>query len=119
MTIPQITANRLQVEIATKSNAGGFAQGSITPLLGQTWYIATLAVHIPNATLIPTASVFMGGAKGAVDPQYFVDGTFMGHFDSTDRLQGYPLRNGEYIVVQWVGADPNVICYAPITGLWQ
>ena len=103
----------LNTSTQIKLDGSGNGTAKIGPIVGQRWDLSVAAVSITNAVLIPLCSVYMGGSP---TPDNFVDGTYTGSFDSTDRVQGLPITNGQYCWAVWSGGDPNAIATLSITG---
>lgn len=93
------------------ANGNGIVQ--LGPIVGQRWTVSVASVFIPNAVLIPTCAVYIGGAPIQAN---FIDGTYTGNFDSTDRTAGLPFTNGQSIWGVWSGGDVGAVATLSLIG---
>lgn len=109
-TVPLNTSDQAVV------NAAGTATVVMGPNVGQRWDLNVAAVSVSGAhVLSPLCKVYMGGGVLPVDAN-LVDGTFTGELDSTSRVDGIPLSNGQKIIAVWTGADVGATATLSILG---
>ena len=94
----------------------GSGNGIVTlgPNVGQRWQLNSAAVRTSTATLFPTCKVYMG--SGATIDAEFVDGTYSGNQDSTDRVSGLRLGPNQKITAFWQGGDVGATATLSIIG---
>jgi len=113
---PNMASNPLNTGITIKLDASGNGTAAMGPNVGVRWNIVNVGVRILNAVKIPLCSIYLGGAAS---PEFFIDGTYTGDFDSTDRTQGCPITAGQRLFAVWTGGDANALATMSITGTYD
>lgn len=103
----------LNLAASVKLDASGNGTAQLSPGIGQVWNLTAAAVSTSTAVLFPTCSIYVGAT---ISPSTFVDATYTGNQDSTDRVNLYPLMFAETIFAVWAGGDPGAIATLSILG---
>jgi hypothetical protein len=103
---------RLEESRSATVGSSGTATVTLGPQRGGEWWkIKRVTVQNSGTVLVPTAKVY----RGPVSETRLIDGTFTGTFD-IDNAADIPLSAGEFITVQWTGADVNSRCTVTVEG---
>lgn len=68
------------------------------------WYPNVAAITIAGGSGFIVCRVYVGPEPTAF---YIVDTSYLGAGDSTGRVAGYPVRNGEFVWAVWQGGPAN------------
>lgn len=94
-------------------NASGTGTVTLAPGMGLRWALTVAAVSTSTSVKVPQCNIYMGGSP---TPDNLVDGTFSGNLDSTGRVDGLPLMNGQKVMAVWTGGDVGAKATLSITG---
>lgn len=80
---------------------------------GQILHVMVASVSTSTAVLIPQCSIFIGATA---TPDNFVDGTYTGNLNSTDRTAALPITAGNYLFAAWTGGDVGAVATLSVIG---
>jgi hypothetical protein len=103
--------------VTLDNNGNGVAKaGPQAGVRGVLWHLTNVAVLTSTAVLAPVCQIFVGGQP---TPDNFVDSTYTGNQDSTDRANGYTIQNGQYVFAVWTGGDAGAVATLSIYGTYE
>lgn len=81
----------------------------------EVWYPNVAAITIPGLTVagFVVCRVYVGPQP---TPLFIVDTSYLGGGDSTGRVSGYPVRNGEFVWAVWSAGPLNTQASLSIFG---
>lgn len=106
---------QLPIDLSTNITLDGSGNGTarIGPQLPrEVWNLDTASITIP-AGGFPICKVYVGPQP---TDAYIVDTSYLGAGDSTGRVSGRPLRNGEFVWAVWTAAVANSLATLRVLG---
>lgn len=111
------TNNPLNEAANVTLDGSGNGTVSMGPVTGERWKLTNAGVRTNTssnpAANVPQCRIYIGGAP--ID-SFFIDGTFTGNLNSTSRVSGIPVGNGQRIWAVWQGGDPGSVATLSIIG---
>ncbi len=95
-------------------DAGGTAEAVITPRSNLPWRITQTSVAVRVNGELDTAAVLCELFDGSTQPEFLIEGTRSGMFDSSDTE--IPLEPQQQLIVRWTGATPGGVATVRVQG---
>jgi hypothetical protein len=95
---------QLSLGVAASVVLDGNGNGSVTvgpSMSAERWEVTSVVVTIPNATLIPTATIY----NGPIGNSNRIAFTYVGSGDTAGGGNSVVLGSGQFLSVEWIGGD--------------
>lgn len=102
----------LSVQASVVLNGSGNGSVSFTPH-GENWRITNTGVRVSTTVLEAVASTY----RGLIGPPYLIEVTNSGSHGDNSNTDIF-LRDGETVIIEWVGGDVGATATATLTG-WR
>lgn len=107
------TAFSLGVAASVVLNGGGNGVVTVGPSMpSERWEVTSVVVTIPNAVLIPTATIY----NGPVGDTNRIAFTYVGSGDTAGGGSSVVLGSGQFLSIAWNGGDSGAVATATLQG---